>query len=161
MTYGYAAGNPLNLADPLGLAFLGISSQGWATIGLVAGRIALAATGVGLAVDAGVITAASAETIGTIAGVTSFASGAVATATDVVPCAQSFSSVHGTDTEACVGAVLGAASLGYGAPGVFVPRLLTRSTRGVLDAHALLFDSAALNVDAYAYGEEYLEGCES
>jgi RHS repeat-associated protein len=159
MAYGYAADNPLNLADPLGLDFLGISSQGWATIGLVAGGIALAATGVGLAVDAGIIAGATAETIGTIAGITA-TSGGLATMTDVVPCVRSFGSVDGPDGAACAGAVLGAASLGYGAPGVLLARL-PRLTRGVLDAHALLFGSAALSVDAYAYREEYLEGCES
>jgi hypothetical protein len=98
MAYGYAANNPLNLEDPLGLDFLGISSKRWATIGLVAGGIALAATGVGLLADAGIIAGASAETIETIAGVTALATGGLATMTDVVPCVSSFSSADGPDS---------------------------------------------------------------
>ena len=155
MAYGYAANNPLNLADPLGLDWynpFSWSGRTWATVGVVAGGIALAATGVGVAVDAGAIAGASAETIGTVAGYTALTSGGVATATDAVPCVESFGSSDGPDGAACTGAVLGAVSLGYGAPGVFAPNT-PRLVRGVLDAHALLFGYAGWTVDAIEYGK--------
>ncbi len=155
--YGYAGNNPLRYADPLGLDFLGLSGRTWATIGLVAGGIAVAATGVGLAAEglgaAGLVGAGAAEAASGVMGETALVTGAVAVGTDAVPCVASIGSAEGPDGAACTGAILGAASLGYGAPGVFIGDM-NRGVRALLDAHAFGFGYAGWAVDANGYFEQ-------
>ena len=155
--YGYAGDNPLRYADPLGLDFLGLSGRTWATIGLVAGGIAVAATGVGLAAEglgaAGLVGAGAAEAASGVMGETALVTEAVAVGTDAVPCVASIGSAEGPDGAVCTGVILGAASLGYGAPGVFIGDM-NRGVRALLDAHAFGFGYAGWAVDANGYFEQ-------
>ncbi|SIS10799.1 RHS repeat-associated core domain-containing protein [Microbacterium sp. RURRCA19A] len=122
--YLYATNNPLNHLDPLGLADWwnpgSWDATTWAVVGgvgLAIGMVALAATGVGLAADAGILALAvgvdAAETIGTVAGITSIAGGAAGVALDGLGC-------WGQGDEGACGAMIfnaagaGMGTLGYG-----------------------------------------------
>lgn len=119
--YYYAADNPINEFDPTGLCSVNpFSSSNCAyelaktavhyvehhpvADGVALGVVAVATGGAGLVVEG----SASAIAL----GVTSMASGAGATALDGAKC------LEGGDTNACIGAGLGATSLGLGAPEV-------------------------------------------
>ena len=95
-SYGYAGDNPLTFVDPLGLDWWNPStwsSDTWEAIGVGLGVVALAATGVGLAVD---LTGAAALATGGIA----FGAGLGATALDYQPC------MYG-ESLACGGLIMG------------------------------------------------------
>jgi RHS repeat-associated protein len=136
--YAYAGGNPITRADPLGLWGwnpLDWTASDWGTVGLVAGGIALAATGVGLIADAGLIglgamATATVEVVGMSAG-------AVAIATDAVPCVSSFlDSTQKPNVAACVGATFGLVSLGTGiVPGILgkLSSITSGTTAGLED----------------------------
>jgi len=136
--------------DPLGLDFLGISDSGWVTIGLVAGGIALAATGVGLVADAGLFgLELGLPAAQTLAGVAASAT-VVSTATDAVPCVKS----GGDNVSACVGAVLGVASFGHALPSALIGPGLEQVSRTVLDFTSQLTGGAGASVDFNAWSRD-------
>lgn len=156
--YVYVADNPLNAIDPfgeMGLNPMHWSKKDWATVGLVAGGVALAATGVGIGVDLGVIGGALAvEGTADAIAVVGYGAGALATLTDAVPCVQSFGSSGGVDGAACVGAALGVASLGFGAPGI-INRGLSNTARLGFDAVSATYGAAGLAADGGSFYSEY------
>ncbi|MDA8439412.1 MAG: RHS repeat-associated core domain-containing protein, partial [Propionibacterium sp.] len=143
--YNYALGNPITGADPTGLWGwnpLDWTAGDWETVGLVAGGVALAATGVRLFVDAGVISLGVASSV-TLEWVGAGA-GVVAVATDAVPCVSSLrDSTQKPNVGACIGAAFGALSLGAGS----VPE----STFGKLSA--ITFGTTAGLEDAKNHAE--------
>ncbi|HEU5271549.1 MAG TPA: RHS repeat-associated core domain-containing protein, partial [Jatrophihabitans sp.] len=156
--YAYVDDNPLNLIDPLGAWGwnpLHWTAKNWATVGLVAGGVALAATGVGVVADLGIGGGllASEAFVSTV-GYVGFGAGALATATDAVPCFRSFGSSEGVDAGACTGAALGALSLGIGAPGVF-GKIADDGLRAGLDALSATYGAAGLTLDSGLYYQEY------
>lgn len=100
--YGYAKGNPRNVKDPSGTCWFCISTITKSGIGL--GVVALAASGVGLVADAGLL-GAEATALGSTAAAIGTAAGAGASLADLVPCV----------TNGSVGACVGAAAGGLGA----------------------------------------------
>lgn len=152
--YGYAGGNPLSNTDPLGLDFLGISDSGWVTIGLVAGGIALAATGVGLVADAGLFgLELGLPAVQTLAGVATGAT-VVSTTTDAVPCVRS----GGTNVAACIGTVLGVASFGNALPAALMGPSLEEGSRTILDLTSELTGGAGASVDFNAWSHDAFTG---
>jgi hypothetical protein len=99
--YSYADGNPLTSVDPLGLGVWPWTwtRSTWEKVGLGAGAVAIGATGVGLLAEG---------TIGTTAGIVAVGSGLVAVGADAKACAQTH------EPRACLGALLGGASVGLG-----------------------------------------------
>jgi RHS repeat-associated protein len=118
--YLYTSNNPLNRLDPLGLWGWGDTWALIGGIGLAIGVIALAATGVGLFADAGLLALAvgvdAAETIGTVAAVTSVAGGVLSVGLDGASC------YGGGDQGACGAMVANAVGTGMGEVGIRVGR---------------------------------------
>ena len=156
--YAYVNDNPLNLIDPLGAWGwnpLHWSKKNWATVGLIAGGVALAATGVGAVADLGIGGGLLAsETFVSTVGYVGFGAGALATATDAVPCFRSFGSSEGVDAGACTGAALGSLSLGIGAPGVF-GKIADDGLHAGLDVLSGTYGAAGLTLDSGLYYQEY------
>jgi len=106
------------------------------TVGLVAGGIAMAATGVGLFADAGLIGVGLATETAAYVGA---AAGAVAIVTDAVPCVSSLrDSTQKPNAGACIGAAFGTMSLGAGiVPASILGKLIaitSGTTAGLEDA---------------------------
>jgi hypothetical protein len=87
-------------------------------------------------------------------GYTGLGAGALATATDAVPCFQSIGSPEGVDAGACTGAALGALSLGIGAPGVF-GKVADNGLHAGLDFLSANFGASGLTLDSGLYYQEY------
>lgn len=97
---------------------------------------------VGALADAGIIGSEAAGTISTVAGAASLATGSAATATDAVPCVESFNSKRGVAWNDCAGALAGAVSLGLGGASLFRSNLS--------DVAKVGFDSGSFPVGAGA-----------
>lgn len=116
----YAGNSPLNRLDPLGLWDWGWSSSTWqviGTVGLVVGVVALAATGVGIVADLGILGGAFAaegiaSTIAVAADTTSVIAGSAGVVTDGLACAG-----H-NDNEACAAALLNGIGVAGGGLGL-------------------------------------------
>jgi hypothetical protein len=106
--------------DPLGLWDWGVFWGVVATVGVVAGGVALAFTGIGLVADAGLLTgllaAETIEDLSVFAGGMALWSGAVGVASDAAAC------VGNNDSNACAGAVLNATGEGIAGAGVYAGR---------------------------------------
>ena len=87
--YSYAGDNPLNAIDPLGLTWWNPttwSGKTWDTIAVVAGGVALAATGVGVLADVGIIGAEAGAGLVTAASYTAVGGGLVTAGIDGFGC---------------------------------------------------------------------------
>ena len=145
--YGYAHNNPLAYTDPTGLWW---SKETWVKIGLGAGMVALAATGVGAA-DAALIAGEAAETISFAAGLTAGVTGSVSVGVDATICAKN------GDKAACVGAALGTVGTSAGLVAVFGRGLRTAARVGA-DASGYLVGGAALAWDFANTLNEWIAG---
>jgi RHS repeat-associated protein len=164
--YLYAGDDPLDGFDPLGLLTwnpLHWGKHTWETIGLVAGGVAIAATGVGAVIEIGGVSVSGAVGVGLTA--TAIGAGGVSTAVDGYGC------LHGGGANSCAGAALGALSLGFGAGAVGLGIALAREENeivadglggelfpelasGFLDAHALAVGLLAYIWDLLAQGDD-------
>lgn len=131
--YTYTLDDPVDRTDPLGLCWGPTcwSESTWTKIGLVVGGIALAATGVGLAADVGLlgVTAETAGLVSASASYTATTTGAIATFIDGYQC------IRGISTPACFGAITGAAGGYYGLASMSG----TGAIANFINAHALAY----------------------
>ena len=137
--YQYAGDNPLNEIDPYGLSWWNPTTwtpKTWETIGVVAGGVALAATGVGALADASIIGGESAVALGTFADATAIGAGGLATGIDGFKCVDN-DGAAGLNAGACAGAALGALSLGLGGIGAY---------GGLSDEASIAFSAGAFNL---------------
>lgn len=135
------------------------SEETWkvvATIGLVVGGVALAATGVGLVVElaaGGAVLAGTAATVASVAGTTALAAGAGSAALDGVACVWHHKTPGEIDTSSCVGAATGFVSGGLGAVSKFGSAAVAgeEGYRAGWDLGGALFGSGGYAIDANSY----------
>jgi hypothetical protein len=168
----YAANDPLNVLDLLGLDDwynpFTWGSKSWAiaaTAALVIGGVALAFTGVGLIADAAVIalgtvevSAATVETVaavGTAADVIGVATGSVATAFDWGAC-----TIH-KDNEACGAAIVNTVGLSFGAGGLATAasKYGTEGLALAYTAHSFAYSSVGYAMDWDSHNREGENPC--
>jgi|GEM_PF-1014687 len=151
--YAYVDNNPLNRIDPLGLSWYNPTTwtkKTWEGIGVGLGAVALAATGVGLAVDLGVAGTA-------IVGGVAVGSGVGATLLDAKPCLKEHEGL------ACAGFVMGAIGSAYGGVGAGfdLAEALGAGNAGILaeglDIQAMLIGGTGTAIDAYALIKELVD----
>lgn len=151
--YAYAADDPIDNVDPTGLCWGPTcwSAETWGDIDLVAGGIALAATGVGLAADIALTTDAVASSAGLFEGLATASSvsaqvagysGVGSTLIDGVQC------VAGVSAQSCFGAIAGAAGGYYGFVGGNIKGL---PLRNFINAHAFAYGGLSYAWDLTIY----------